>query len=928
MAPVQRATIELTLSSDEHSGGLPDPPPPSESRGALAMQSRIHRRMFGSDEPLETVGHYEIVRRVGAGAMGVVYAARDTNLQRDVALKLLRWRPLTDIQRQRVLHEARALAKISHPNVVPVYEVGEHDDDIYIAMEYVEGETLLHWQAREPSLAKLLAMYRQAGAGLAAAHAVGVVHRDFKPGNALVGRDDRLRVVDFGLAWVETGGGGPLGAVGTPGYIAPELGRGAPATPASDQYSFCVALARALTSTAPTATDPSDNASSNLPLVLRGPNWLRRVLQRGLADDPALRWPSMAELVARLDRGRNRQRLGAATLLGAGLIAGAMLAGVSLLPPTEPAAPICPDSAAAFATVWNAERQLAMPELLGSEAELLRRAIDRHRDAWLDTHASACRSTRVEQLLSERQLELAYACLERGRAQVDSLLDIVESSAGPELDLRRLLQELDDPRQCADGAWLASHDSTPAEIAPHVAELGQRIDQIALVLRVEPAAADGPAAAVVEEARRLAFAPTLAEALALDGEVSLALLEQERASASLREAMQIARATGDTRLEFDCLRQLVRLTTTQFDDPERAADLVALMLGIFELLGQPADLFVETLLAQSEVAALRGDLQDTEQLLSRALEQLPVQNDGDDLRREDVQLRLANVFAAQGRPAEMIGTYEALLTRLRDSLGPRHPSVATIEFNLAHSLIEIGDPERALEYVERALRHQRDAYGTESPKSAPALILLAQAKAGTGDVDGAVAAAREAWLLEQKLASGNSERGNSLRLQAALLDVLGRYQEALDVWLLIEKELRTSMPPIEQAMTDHSIGWLLCRVGHFERARSRFERAIQSGQFEVRPFAELGLAEVELAAGRVREAHARVVDLVAEFERLPVSEPTLAALAEAKFIRLQCMAKRGATTAQLSDGARQVRQAYSESIIPVYIEAQLAAFTD
>jgi serine/threonine protein kinase/tetratricopeptide (TPR) repeat protein len=849
MARVRRAMIELTLSSDEPSGVLPDLVPPSESRGAVAMQSRIHRRMFGSDEPLETVGHYEIVRRIGAGAMGVVYAARNTDLQRDVALKLLRWRPLTDTHRHRVLQEARALAKISHPNVVPVYEVGEHDADIYIAMEYVEGETLLHWQARPRSLAELLAMYRQAGAGLAAAHAVGVVHRDFKPGNALVGRDDRLRVVDFGLAWVETGDGGPLGAVGTPGYIAPELRRGAPATAASDQYSFCVALTRALTPTATPATDPSGRAADDLTIVPRGPSWLRRVLQRGLADDPASRWPSMTELVARLDRGRHRQRLGAATLLGAGLTAGAMIAAISLLPSTEPTPPACPDSAAAFVTVWSADRQTAMTKLLGSEADRLRRAIDSHRDAWLDTHTSACRSARIEQLLSERQLELAYACLERDRAQVDALLDIVESSPGPELDLRRLLQELDDPRQCADATWLASHDSTPAEIAPRVAELGQRIDQIALVLRVEPATAAEPAATVVDEARRLAFAPILAEALALDGEVALVLLEQTRASASLREATRIARATSNTRLEFACLRRLVLLTTAQYEDPERAGDLLALMLGSFESLGQPADLLVETLLAQSELTQLRGDLAETERLLRRAIDHLQGQESPDDVGLEDVQLRLANVFAAQGRTAEMIGTYEALLTRLRDNRGPRHPSVATIEFNLAHSLIEIGDPDRALEYAEQALRHQRDVYGTESPKSAPALILLAQAKAGTGDLDGAIAAANEAWLLERKLARGNSERGNSLRLQAALLDVLGRYDDALAVWLLIESELRATMLPIEQAMTDHSIGWLLCRVGDFERARGRFERAIGSGQVDVRPYAELGLAEVDLAEG-------------------------------------------------------------------------------
>jgi eukaryotic-like serine/threonine-protein kinase len=281
-----------------------------------------------SDGPLR-IGRYDLLGLLGAGAYGVVYRAFDPDLRRTVALKVLRPDEHSGdpLRRERMVREAQAMAQLSHPNVVAVYDVGVHSDTIYIVMEYVAGGTVRDYLKRESrGVAQVLGVYLQAGRGLAAAHAKGLVHRDFKPENVLVGTDGQVRVTDFGLARIAGGGSTALprgeaqqpvelsttkGVIGTPGYVAPEQFAGAAADARSDQFSFCVALFSGLYGRHPFRAETGlsleelsvrvrAGAVEDIPEATRIRK-VHRLLLRGLDPDPKQRLPHMDALLLALE---------------------------------------------------------------------------------------------------------------------------------------------------------------------------------------------------------------------------------------------------------------------------------------------------------------------------------------------------------------------------------------------------------------------------------------------------------------------------------------------------------------------------------------------------------------------------------------------------------------------------------------------------
>jgi len=305
------------------------------------------------------VGRYVVLSAIGKGGMGVVYSAYDEELDRRVAIKVLRTGRLSAASgRLRIQREAKALARLSHPNVVQVHDVGVVEGGLFIVMEFVRGEPLRSWQARHDRTSSegrraILEMYKQAGRGLGAAHAKGVIHRDFKPDNVLVGDDGRARVLDFGLAvgvlaTVETEAREasvqpPLSGLltetgtimGTPGYMAPEQFRGEPSDQRTDVFAFAAALYEALCGEAPFI---GETFAARQSAVLRGevrepmddlPGWIVAVLHRGLHCDPERRHASVEAMLVELDDDPEERRRRA--LWGIGVAFAMVLVSVGLI---------------------------------------------------------------------------------------------------------------------------------------------------------------------------------------------------------------------------------------------------------------------------------------------------------------------------------------------------------------------------------------------------------------------------------------------------------------------------------------------------------------------------------------------------------------------------------------------------------------------
>jgi hypothetical protein len=371
-------------------------------------------------------GTFEIERVLGSGGMGVVYLARDLRLQRRVALKLHSTTGGFDV----ALREAKVMARLNHPNVVTVFEVGAHHDKLFISMEYVEGSTLRGWLERPHRWRDILEMFLAAGAGLIAAHAAGLVHRDFKPDNVLIGSDGRIRVADLGLAQPI---GDPTGVSGgTPAYMAPEQHAGDDVGPAADQFAFCVALWEALAGARPFAGKTCAEIAASImtrpptpPTRRAVPRAIWRALERGLAVDPSARHAGMDALIAQLRRAAvQRRRRTIAALVGGTVITAATITTILAMPAEDA------DCGAArkLGRTWNVSRRTAVQ---GGLAAIGRSKVfeavawwsDRWSERWLDERKTACWASD----------DVTAACLDRLHGEFDELIDVLAGAPSPRL---------------------------------------------------------------------------------------------------------------------------------------------------------------------------------------------------------------------------------------------------------------------------------------------------------------------------------------------------------------------------------------------------------------------------------------------------------------------------------------------------------------
>ncbi|WP_426755072.1 protein kinase domain-containing protein [Myxococcus sp. Y35] len=773
---------------------VPDTAEPLSSREASGHAS--------SPSPLgQRVGRFIPLKLLGQGGMGAVYAAYDPDLDRKVALKLLSVEARhvdEEGGRTRLLREAQAMARVSHPNVIPIYEVGTWDGQVFFTMELVVGGTLADWRREQPrSWREVLVKYLQAGRGLEAAHAAGLVHRDFKPANVLVGRDGRVYVTDFGLArpvdnlpldeqptlarvpassessrrlhepLTEAGV-----VLGTPPFMSPEQFRGEALDARSDQFSFCAALYRALYNQRPFDPDELSRAAKALrsptgkvtaPLERTGqvaspiheppddarvPAWVRRAVMRGLSLEPEARFPSMGALLEALSQEQQRAR---ARRAGGVAVATAALVGVvggALWWQSN----VCAGAEGLLADSWGPEARqrlsaafVATGSPLGADmAGRVGQALDAYASAWARQHTEACEATRLHEVQPEALYTQRVVCLERRRKDLRALVEALGRVEAPGVEKALdAAYALPSPEDCADVEALASQQPRPADPALR-AELESLEGALSEVKALVDTSryAQALAAANAVEARVLAarYPPLTAELRFHQGWLQAVLGEKGKGAGLLEQAVYDATSGRADRLEVSILNKLL------YVEGERER---------FDHASQWARLGNATLQRLGGDAVLKGDLLVNE----------------------------ANLALMQGKAGEARALLEEASTVLSQALPPGHPKRARVTFSLGRVLLEVGAFPEAVRVMEEALRQTEAAVGPRHLDVARRHQGLSMALREQREFARALEHARASVALHRELLGGTHLKvAEALDEEGMSLLALGRNEEALKVY--------------------------------------------------------------------------------------------------------------------------------------------------
>ncbi|MBK6919478.1 MAG: serine/threonine protein kinase [Deltaproteobacteria bacterium] len=751
----------------------------AEDPEVARARAAIEARLLGGPRAASMIGRYIVVERLGAGGMGIVYAAYDPELDRKVALKLLFRRDAGDVDRERLVREAKAMAKLAHPNVVHVYDVGEHEGRIFIAMEYVRGSTLRAWaRAERRTWREVLAVCLDAGEGLAAAHAAGIIHRDFKPDNVLIGEDGRARVLDFGLARSASEPTSPereaseapeapsrsqrgtvtrTGAVlGTPGYIAPEQLRGAAPDVRGDQYSFCATVWEALAGALPRARAMAvGNDSTAVPLVSdpsgpaappRGamPRWVERVLRRGLGEHA--RYPTLDALLRALrrDPAVRRVRLAVATAMLA-TVAGAFAIGLSARAPAAGDDP-CGGGAERLGEAWSGDdRERAIVDVQSQPSDFaaelaprLRTQLDEFASHWTAQYRDACLAhQRGEQ--SSALLDRRMTCLHRGRSAWGTVGRVLREVRVDDLPgVALAVGTLPDPDACGDLERLSGNE---VPTSPRSRALAERLSaaQTEYVLG-HAEVAHAQLESLLPEVRELDDPMLAAEALLTQGKALIDLRRRGDAAAVLGEAVRAAlRADADELVVEAWGQQAWAVATGAQIEHTRIPEGREIITAIAERHGDSlATLSLYNNLAGVELAAGRRSLA---QPLYERIRKLAPGVSGRAAQRTLAQA-LVGSMEFERDPAARARLGAEAVERMRAAAGDGHPRTLTVRrlaLNYHESLDEVLKMVPPLCEDLRRLEGQRGRNLAECERFRVVLHVLAR------DHAAAMAAARR-WL--------------------------------------------------------------------------------------------------------------------------------------------------------------------------------------
>lgn len=720
-----------------------------------------------------TIGRYAIISHLGSGGMGSVYAAFDPDLDRRVALKLVRSDRESRREQTRLLHEARTLAQLNHTNVVRIYDVGLHGSQVFFAMEFVSGSSLRPWlEAHRPSWQRIVRLFGGIARGLAAAHHQGLIHRDLKLENILVGEDGEARIADFGIAAflgrptepnpgserpsaVDTSLEKPQRRAvvlrGTPGYMAPELTSGLAADERSDQFSFCVALYVSLFGEFPPSASggpmaiPLDRSSIELADRSVLPARLRKILQRGLSSRPEDRYPSMPALEQDLMGAlpiRSRSRwlgIGAASLL---------LVPLWLTFLQIRGTPPCSSGKERLVGIWDTERRLQLKKVFSSTGSSfaatafaeVEKKLDLYGQDWTKMHREVCLATEVHQQQSQQLYDLRMMCLEGRREEMRTAMDLLLSVTEEGISqVFRATEALSPVSPCAESSHLALLSPLPSDpLERHPIEaLQAQVAQLGVRNRTGQRSDVGEAHQTVQAAQKIGYPPL--EALALKQLAILQMLQEADSAAAtetLEGAVKAALEANDHALVAALYAQLAEFHGYNRGDATR---------------GQWWSELAE--------AALQG------------------------LAATDNRSRF-QIHASLGLTAWSQGSFEAAERHWREALkysrqlwGPEHGNSTQLLNNLA--LIPDKSPEERLRLLTTSLALKEKAYGAWNPLLANTLVNLGSLLADSGAYGEAQGyARRSAAVLSQFYGETHQNLAFPWILEADILNLLDRPQEA------------------------------------------------------------------------------------------------------------------------------------------------------
>jgi tetratricopeptide (TPR) repeat protein/predicted Ser/Thr protein kinase len=876
-----------------------DPDLPTREPRAQASRSRSRPSQAPSvpsqqSEPAEE-GHYELERGtrieryillkpLGQGGMGVVYAAYDPDLDRKVALKLLRpdkRTPDGNSERAWILREAQAMARISHPNVISVYDTGTFGSQVFVAMEFIHGRTLSTWIRKEKhTWQEVLRVFKEAGQGLKAAHKAGLVHRDFKPSNVLIGNDGRVCVLDFGLARLAQvaeeeekaregdedaiDNGEPVALalpdsdliMGTPQYMPPEQYLSTNVDSRADQFSFCAAMYWALyrkrpfeprqvarsaaessRGTARTGKDeswkklPHTTAAKEPPSDSKVPAWVRKAVMKGLSLHPEDRFPSMDALLEVLSHDRRRtQKRGVLAAAGALALASAGVSGY-----VYQQSQLCAGSETLVASVWgptareklvNAFNATGKP-FAAETATKVANMLDGYASQWAGMHTEACEATRVRGEQTEELLSVRMVCLERRRKDLSALTSTLSDADGKvverAVDAAAALPSL---LPCQDITTLAEQPPLPADPQAR-STIDQLVGQVAAVKALQDA---GRYKAGLELAKKIepqvvatSYVPLQAELSFYQGALMQHTGQVEEGIRRYEQAFDSAEVSRSDRTRVEVLTRLIFSLSTQ-GQVEDAARWGQVAMAVLKRVGGEPQLAIDLMGNLGNMALYQGRYEEAKDTFEKVRALMDSTLPADHPKR-------AKVSHALGLTALNMGDYPRAIALLAESLkqteaakGSQHPEMATRHSMLASAYRESGNPEKALEHAQYALAMRKTLQGMEAPATAAAMDEVGMCLIALERHDEALAMFREAVAIKQKVLGDDSpDLSYSYDGVGQALLAAGKAAEAIEP---LRKALSyNEVEPETLAQTEFALAKALWEVNEPDQSRELAKQA-------------------------------------------------------------------------------------------------------